>query len=63
MPILKKNAFDQLNKKCIFFHENNKGTDQSVHPRGLVSAFVIHALVGTIVKQVARKNYFPRLSQ
>ena len=29
---------------CLMSHANNKGADQPVHPRSLISAFVVHCL-------------------
>ena len=29
---------------CLMSYANNKGTDQPVHPRSLISAFVVHCL-------------------
>ena len=31
-------------RKCVMSYANNKGTDQPVHPRSLISAFVVHCL-------------------
>ena len=31
-------------RKCLMSHGNNKGADQPVHPRSLISAFVVHCL-------------------
>ena len=43
---LKSNAFDIIieprdEKTCFFPHENNKGANQPVHLRSLISAFAI----------------------
>ena len=34
----------------FLLHENNKGTDQSVHPHSLTNAFVIRSLKSTLAK-------------
>ena len=31
-------------KMCLMSYPNNKGADQSAHPRSLISAFVVHCL-------------------
>ena len=31
-------------KMCLMSYANNKGADQPVHPRSLISAFVVHCL-------------------
>ena len=31
-------------KMCLMSYANNKGEDQPVHPRSLISAFVVHCL-------------------
>ena len=31
-------------RKCLMSYANNKGADQPVHPRSLISAFVVHCL-------------------
>ena len=31
-------------KMCLMSHANNKGTDQPVHPRSLISAFLVCCL-------------------
>ena len=31
-------------RKCVLCHANSKGADQPVHPRSLISAFVVHCL-------------------
>ena len=38
------------NKTCLRGFANNKGADQSAHPRRLISAFVIHLLECIISK-------------
>ena len=37
-------------RKPVGWFANNKGTDQSAHPRSLISAFVIHFLESIISK-------------
>ena len=37
-------------KTCLRWFANNKGADQPVHPRSLISAFVIHVLKSPISK-------------
>ena len=36
-------------KTCLMSYTNNKGADQSAHPRSLISAFVVHCLDRLIV--------------
>ena len=31
-------------RKCVMSYANNKGADQSAHPRSLISTFVVHCL-------------------
>ena len=33
-----------MRKMCLMSYTNNKGTDQTVHPRSLMSAFVVQCL-------------------
>ena len=35
-------------KMCLMSYANNKGADQTAHPRSLISAFVVHCLDGII---------------
>ena len=47
-------------RKPGIIHANNKGADQSVHPRSLISAFVICLLESKISKLASCKNFnFP----
>ena len=39
-----------LEKTCLHGVANNTGVDQPVHPRSLISTFVIHFLESTISK-------------
>ena len=36
--------YEQGHEKMCILYANNKGADQPVHPRSLISAFVIHCL-------------------
>ena len=38
----------QREKTCLWWFVNNKGADQPVHPRSLISTFVIRLLESTI---------------
>ena len=40
-----------LIKVITCWHANNKSADHSVHPRSLISAFIIHILLSTIVNE------------
>ena len=42
-------------KICLLRFANNKGADQPAHPRGLISAFVIHYFESTISKLTTSK--------
>ena len=35
-------------KMCLMSYANNKGADQTAHPRSLISAFVVRCLDSTI---------------
>ena len=39
-----------VREKLNLLYANNKGTDQSAHPRRLIGAFVIHSLDSIIAK-------------
>ena len=40
-----------LIKVITCWHANNKSADHSAHPRSLISAFIIHILLSTIVNE------------
>ena len=43
-------------KKCLIPYANNKGADQPVHPRILISIFVVRCL-NSIIPVVAISSY------
>ena len=45
----------QREKTCLLWFANNKGADQTAHPRSLIIAFIIHLLKSIISRLAMNK--------